>query len=102
MRWSLDKTDAPVAKVLDEELRRSATEASMARSKINAEELEDIRLSHDIPASVTLRAPGPGEHADDPLEGFVAIEPAMQQGLRLSMHQFFYEILRDYNLALAR
>ncbi|KAL2525933.1 hypothetical protein Adt_10987 [Abeliophyllum distichum] len=42
MRESLDKRDAPVARALDEELRRSATEASMARSRITAEELEDL------------------------------------------------------------
>ncbi|KAL2518039.1 putative abhydrolase domain-containing protein [Abeliophyllum distichum] len=92
MRGSLDKRDAPAARALDEELRRSATEASMARSRITAEELEDLRLSYDIPSSVSLRTPGPEERADDPPEGYVAIyEPAMQQGLRLSMHPFFRE-----------
>ncbi|KAL2518357.1 Uncharacterized protein Adt_14604 [Abeliophyllum distichum] len=93
MRGSLDKRDTSAAKVFDEELRQFATEASMARSKITAEELKDIRLSYDISASVTLRAPGPEERADDLLEGFVAIyKPAMQQGLRLPMHQFFCEV----------
>ncbi|KAL2461712.1 Uncharacterized protein Adt_45132 [Abeliophyllum distichum] len=72
----------------------------MARSRITAEELEDLRLSYDILSSVLLRALGPEERADDPPEGFVAIyEPAMQQGLRLSMHSFFYEVLKDWNLA---
>ncbi|KAL2513182.1 hypothetical protein Adt_18782 [Abeliophyllum distichum] len=59
MRGSLDKRDTPAARALDEELRRSTTEASMARSKIIAEELEDLRLSYNIPSSVTLRALGP-------------------------------------------
>ncbi|KAL2525849.1 Plus3 domain-containing protein [Abeliophyllum distichum] len=100
MRGSLDKRDAPAAKALDEELRRSATEASMARSRITAGELEDIRLSYDIPAFVTLRDLGPEERSDDPPEEFLTIyEPAMQQGLRLPMHQFFREVLRDWNLA---
>ncbi|KAL2456920.1 hypothetical protein Adt_46566 [Abeliophyllum distichum] len=86
MRGLLDKRDALAARALDEELRRSATEASMARSRITAEELEDLRLSYDIHSSVTLRAP----------EGFVAIyEPAMQQGLRLPMHPFFRVVLKD-------
>ncbi|KAL2474454.1 hypothetical protein Adt_35190 [Abeliophyllum distichum] len=58
MKGSLDKRDAPAVKALDEELRQLATEASMACSRITVEELEDIRLSYDIPASVTLRAPG--------------------------------------------
>ncbi|KAL2471377.1 Uncharacterized protein Adt_39513 [Abeliophyllum distichum] len=99
MRGSLDKKDASTAKVLDEELRQSATEASMARSRITVEELEDIRLSYDISAFVTLRAPGPEERVDDLPKGFVTIyEPAMQQGLRLPMHQFFREVLRDWNL----
>ncbi|KAL2512771.1 hypothetical protein Adt_18371 [Abeliophyllum distichum] len=90
MRRSLDKKDAPAARTLDEELRCSATEASMDRSRITVEELEDLRLSYDIPSSVTLMAPGPEERADDPPEGFVTIyEPAMQQGLRLPMHPFF-------------
>ncbi|KAL2505109.1 Uncharacterized protein Adt_20730 [Abeliophyllum distichum] len=72
MRGSLDKRDALVARTLDEELRRSATEA----------------------------APGPEERADDPPKGFVAIyESAMQQGLRLSVHPFFREVLKDWNLA---
>ncbi|KAL2542519.1 Uncharacterized protein Adt_03497 [Abeliophyllum distichum] len=72
----------------------------MARLRITTEELEDIRLFYDIPASVTLMAPGLEERANDPPEEFVAIyEPAMQQGLRLSMHQFFREVLRDWNLA---
>ncbi|KAL2486735.1 Uncharacterized protein Adt_31491 [Abeliophyllum distichum] len=72
MRGLLDKRDAPVARALDEELRRSVTEA----------------------------APGPEERANDPPEGFIAIyEPAMQQGLRLPMHPFFREILKDWNLA---
>ncbi|KAL2471061.1 hypothetical protein Adt_39197 [Abeliophyllum distichum] len=62
MRGSLDKRDAPVARALNEELRRSAIEASMAGSKITAEELEDLQLSYDIPSSVTLRAQGPDEH----------------------------------------
>ncbi|KAL2497476.1 Plus3 domain-containing protein [Abeliophyllum distichum] len=99
MRGSLDKRDAPAVRALDEELRCSAKEASMARSKITTEELEDLRLSYDIPSSVSLRAPGPEERADNPPEGFVAIyEPAMQQGLRLSMHPFFREVLKDWNL----
>ncbi|KAL2462141.1 hypothetical protein Adt_45561 [Abeliophyllum distichum] len=34
MKGSLDKRDAPTAKALDVELRRSTTEASMARSRI--------------------------------------------------------------------
>ncbi|KAL2479827.1 Uncharacterized protein Adt_32793 [Abeliophyllum distichum] len=101
MRGSLDKRDAPTAKELDEELRWSATEVSMARSRITEGELEDIRLIYDIPASVSHRAPSPEELADDPPDGFVAIyEPAMQQGLLLPMHQFFHEVLRDWNLAL--
>ncbi|KAL2480271.1 Plus3 domain-containing protein [Abeliophyllum distichum] len=99
MRGSLDKRDAPATRALDEELRYSVTEASMARSRITTEELEDLRLSYDIPSSVSLRAPGPKELADDPPEGFVAIyKPAMQQGLRLSMHPFFREVLKDWNL----
>ncbi|KAL2471442.1 hypothetical protein Adt_39578 [Abeliophyllum distichum] len=78
MRGSLDKRDAPAARALDEKLRHSATEESMARSRITVEELEDLRLSYDIPSSITLRAPGPEERADDPPEGFVAIyEPTM-------------------------
>ncbi|KAL2480298.1 hypothetical protein Adt_33264 [Abeliophyllum distichum] len=76
MRGSLDKKDAPAARALDEELRRSATEALMARSRITAEEFEDLRLSYDILSSVSLRAPG----------------PAMQQGLRLPMHPFFRKV----------
>ncbi|KAL2479952.1 hypothetical protein Adt_32918 [Abeliophyllum distichum] len=59
MRGSLKKRDAPAARALDEELRQSATEASMARSRITAEELEDLRLSYDIPTSVILRALSP-------------------------------------------
>ncbi|KAL2532189.1 Uncharacterized protein Adt_05540 [Abeliophyllum distichum] len=99
-RGSLDKMDAPVARALDEELRRSATEASMTRSRITAKELEDLQLSYNIPSSVTLRVPGPEERADNPPEGFVAIyESAMQQGLRLPMHPFFREVLKDWNLA---
>ncbi|KAL2506010.1 Uncharacterized protein Adt_21631 [Abeliophyllum distichum] len=100
MRGSLDKRDALVAKALDEELRRSATKASMARSRITVGKLEDIRLSYDIPTSVTLRAPGLEESTDDPPEGFVVIyEPTMQQGLHLPVHHFFHEVLRDWNLA---
>ncbi|KAL2543162.1 Uncharacterized protein Adt_04140 [Abeliophyllum distichum] len=72
----------------------------MAHSRITAEELEDLRLSYDIPSSVLLWAPGPEERADDLPERFVAIyEPAMQQGLRLPMHPFFREVLKDWNLA---
>ncbi|KAL2526794.1 Uncharacterized protein Adt_11848 [Abeliophyllum distichum] len=72
----------------------------MACSRISTEELEDLRLSYDILSSVLLRAPGPEERADDLREGFVAIyEPAMQQGLRLPMHPFFREVLKDWNLA---
>ncbi|KAL2474559.1 Uncharacterized protein Adt_35295 [Abeliophyllum distichum] len=68
----------------------------MACSTITVEELEEIRLSYDIPASVTLRAPGLEERADDPPEGFVAIyEPAMYQSLCLSMHQFFHEVIAE-------
>ncbi|KAL2497922.1 hypothetical protein Adt_23472 [Abeliophyllum distichum] len=79
MRGSLDKRNAPAARALDEELRRFVTEASMACSRITAEELEDLRLSYDIPSSVTLRALGPEERADDPPKGFVAIyKPVMQ------------------------
>ncbi|KAL2526156.1 hypothetical protein Adt_11210 [Abeliophyllum distichum] len=79
MRGSLDKRDVPVARAIDEELRRSATEVSMARSRITAEELEDLRQSYDIPTSVTLTVPGPEERADDLPEGFVAIyKPVMQ------------------------
>ncbi|KAL2474230.1 hypothetical protein Adt_34966 [Abeliophyllum distichum] len=79
MRGSLDKRDAPAARALDEELRRFATEASMAHSRITAEELEDLRLSYDIPSPVLLRDPSPEERIDNPPEGFVAIyEPAMQ------------------------
>ncbi|KAL2498077.1 Plus3 domain-containing protein [Abeliophyllum distichum] len=100
MRGSLDKRDASAAKALDDELRRLAIEASMARSRITAGELEDIWQSYDISAAVTLRALGLEEHVYDPPEGFVAIhEPAMQQGLRLPMHNFFHDILRDWNLA---
>ncbi|KAL2513137.1 hypothetical protein Adt_18737 [Abeliophyllum distichum] len=69
MRGSLDKRDASVVRALDEELRCSVTEASMARSRITVEELEDLRLSYDIPFSVTLRAPGPEERANDLLRG---------------------------------
>ncbi|KAL2466522.1 hypothetical protein Adt_42373 [Abeliophyllum distichum] len=42
MRGSLDKRDALAARALDEELRRSTTEASMAHMRITAEELEDL------------------------------------------------------------
>ncbi|KAL2512952.1 hypothetical protein Adt_18552 [Abeliophyllum distichum] len=78
MRGSLDKRDAPAARVLDEKLRRSVTEAPIARSRITAKELEDLRLSYDTPTSVTLKAPGLEERADDPPEGFVVIyEPVM-------------------------
>ncbi|KAL2479864.1 hypothetical protein Adt_32830 [Abeliophyllum distichum] len=73
MRGSLDKRDAPAAKALDEELKQSATEASMARSRIVEEELEDMWLSYDIFASVILMGPGPEERANDPPKGFVAI-----------------------------
>ncbi|KAL2506090.1 hypothetical protein Adt_21711 [Abeliophyllum distichum] len=97
---ALLRKDTPAAKALDEELRRSATEASIARSRITAGEIENIQLSYDIPASVTLGALGLKEHADNPSEGFVAIyEPVMQQGLHLPMHHFFCEVLRDWNLA---
>ncbi|KAL2505558.1 Plus3 domain-containing protein [Abeliophyllum distichum] len=100
MRGSLDKRYAPAARALDEELRRSTTEASMARSRITVEELEDLRLSYDILSSVLFKAPGPEERANDPPEGFVPVyEPTMQQGLRLPMHQFFREVLKDWNLA---
>ncbi|KAL2542531.1 hypothetical protein Adt_03509 [Abeliophyllum distichum] len=68
----------------------------MTRSRITAEELEDLRLSYDIPTSVTLRAPGLEERAADPHEGFVAIyEPMMQQGLRLPMHPLFREVVAE-------
>ncbi|KAL2497786.1 hypothetical protein Adt_23336 [Abeliophyllum distichum] len=78
MRGSLDKRDDPAVGALDEELRRSTKEASMACLRITAEELEDLRLSYDIPSSVSLRAPGPEERANNPPEGFVVIyEPAM-------------------------
>ncbi|KAL2481086.1 hypothetical protein Adt_34052 [Abeliophyllum distichum] len=62
----LKKRDAPAARALDEELRGSATEVSMACSRITAEELEDLRLSYDILFSVSLRASGPEERANDP------------------------------------
>ncbi|KAL2466743.1 Uncharacterized protein Adt_42594 [Abeliophyllum distichum] len=69
-------------------------------TRIAAGELEDMRLSYDISASVILRAPSPEECADDTPEGLVAIyEPTMQQGLHLPMHHFFREVLRDWNLA---
>ncbi|KAL2518435.1 hypothetical protein Adt_14682 [Abeliophyllum distichum] len=58
MRRSFDKRNAPAAKVLDEELRRSATEASMVRSRIAVGDLENMQLSYDIFASVILRALG--------------------------------------------
>ncbi|KAL2532890.1 Uncharacterized protein Adt_06241 [Abeliophyllum distichum] len=75
----------------------------MACSRITMEELEDLRLSYDIPSFVSLRAPSSEERANDPLEGFVAIyEPAMQHGLRLSMHPFFCEVLKDWHLALCQ
>ncbi|KAL2490951.1 hypothetical protein Adt_26579 [Abeliophyllum distichum] len=60
-RDSLGQRDAHVAQRLDEELKRSATEASMVRSKIREEDLENIRLSYDIPTSVMLWAPSPEE-----------------------------------------
>ncbi|KAL2466017.1 hypothetical protein Adt_41868 [Abeliophyllum distichum] len=79
MRGSLDKRNSPAVKVLDKELRRSATKASMAHSRITMEELEDIPLSYDIPTSVALRTPSLEERADDPPERFVAIcKPVMQ------------------------
>ncbi|KAL2542680.1 Uncharacterized protein Adt_03658 [Abeliophyllum distichum] len=72
----------------------------MACSRITKEELEDLWLSYDILASVTLRAPGLEQRADDPSKGFVAIyEPAMQHGLGLPIHLFFCEVLRNWNLA---
>ncbi|KAL2475577.1 Plus3 domain-containing protein [Abeliophyllum distichum] len=72
----------------------------MARSRITEGELENMRLSYDIPASVILRAPGQKECADDPPEGFVVIyKLAMQQGLRVPMHHFFREVLKDWNFA---
>ncbi|KAL2471497.1 Uncharacterized protein Adt_39633 [Abeliophyllum distichum] len=81
-------------------LKRSAIEASMVRSKIRDEDLEDIRLSYDILPSVTLQAPHFEERADDPPKGFITIyEPAIQHGIRLPLHLFFYEVLRDWNLA---
>ncbi|KAL2526608.1 Plus3 domain-containing protein [Abeliophyllum distichum] len=84
---------------LDEELKRSATEASIVRLKIREEDLVDIKLSYNIPDSVKLRALGPEERANDHPEGSVSIyEPTMQQGLRLPMHPFFYKFLRDWNL----
>ncbi|KAL2518365.1 Plus3 domain-containing protein [Abeliophyllum distichum] len=59
-----------------------------------------MRLSYDIFASVILRALGPEERANDPPKGFIVIyEPAMYQGLRLPMHHFFHEVLREWNLA---
>ncbi|KAL2461875.1 hypothetical protein Adt_45295 [Abeliophyllum distichum] len=61
MRGLLGQRDAPAAQRLDQELKFSATEASMVRSKIRKKDLEDIRLSYDILASVTLQAPGPEE-----------------------------------------
>ncbi|KAL2517603.1 Uncharacterized protein Adt_13850 [Abeliophyllum distichum] len=100
MRSSLDQRNAPAAYRLDEELKHSATEAYMVRSKIREEYLVDIRLSYNISNSVTLRAPSPEERANDPHEGFVSIyEPAIQQGLRLPIHPFFHEVLQDWNLA---
>ncbi|KAL2505930.1 hypothetical protein Adt_21551 [Abeliophyllum distichum] len=42
MRGSLDKRDVPTVRALDEELRHSTTEASTARLRITAEELEDL------------------------------------------------------------
>ncbi|KAL2528416.1 Cold-regulated plasma membrane protein 4-like [Forsythia ovata] len=73
MRGSLDKKNAPAARQLDKELKRSTTEASMARSKIKEVELEDIRRSYDISVFVELRTLGLEERADDPPEGFIAI-----------------------------
>ncbi|KAL2471880.1 Uncharacterized protein Adt_40016 [Abeliophyllum distichum] len=71
MRESLDKRNPSAARALDEELRRPATEASMACSRITAEELEDLRLSYDI----------------------------LSSGLLLPIHLFFREVLKDWNLA---
>ncbi|KAL2543169.1 hypothetical protein Adt_04148 [Abeliophyllum distichum] len=101
MRGSLGQQDVSTAQRLDEELRRSATEASIVRSKIKKEDLEDITLSYDIPTSVILRAPGPEEQADVPHEGFVSIyELEMQQVLRLPMRPFLHKVMRDSNMAL--
>ncbi|KAL2465503.1 hypothetical protein Adt_41354 [Abeliophyllum distichum] len=84
----------------NEELKRSATKASIVHSKIKEDDLEDIRLSYYILDSVTLWALGLEERADDSLEGFIAIyEPTMQQGLCLPVHHFFHEVLRNWNLA---
>ncbi|KAL2528475.1 Cold-regulated plasma membrane protein 4-like [Forsythia ovata] len=81
MRGSLDKKDAPAARQLDKELKRSTTEASMARSKIKEVELENIRRSYDISVFVELKTPGLEERADDPPEGFIAIyEPITPNG----------------------
>ncbi|KAL2474401.1 hypothetical protein Adt_35137 [Abeliophyllum distichum] len=73
MKSSLGQRDAPAVQRLDKELKRSDTEASMVHSKIREEDLEDIRLSYDIPTLMTLRAPGLEERASDLPEGFVSI-----------------------------
>ncbi|KAL2498055.1 hypothetical protein Adt_23605 [Abeliophyllum distichum] len=54
MRGLLDQRDAPAVQRLDNELKRSATEASMVPSKIGSEDLVDIRLSYNISDLVTL------------------------------------------------
>ncbi|KAL2526659.1 hypothetical protein Adt_11713 [Abeliophyllum distichum] len=49
MRGSLGQKNALATQRLDEELKRSAIETFMVHSKIREEDLEDIRLSYDVP-----------------------------------------------------
>ncbi|KAL2505545.1 Uncharacterized protein Adt_21166 [Abeliophyllum distichum] len=82
-----------------EELTNLATTASKVHSRITEVDLEDIRLFYNVLIYMVLRVSGPEEWTDDPPEGFVAIyKLVMQQGLRLLLHLFFHEVLRDFNL----
>ncbi|KAL2532050.1 Uncharacterized protein Adt_05401 [Abeliophyllum distichum] len=101
MRGSLDKRDASQPRRLTRSSGDRLPKRPWPIRGLLRGELEDIQLSYNIPVSVILRAPVPEERADDPPEGFIVIyEPAMQQRLRLPMHHFFHEVLRDWNLAI--
>ncbi|KAL2513080.1 hypothetical protein Adt_18680 [Abeliophyllum distichum] len=92
--------DVPVALQLDDDLTSLASATSMVQSKIKKMDLEVLRLAYDISAMISLCAPHSHERVDDPSEGYIAIyESTMQHGLHLLFHNFFHEVLRDFNLA---
>ncbi|GMH24391.1 hypothetical protein Nepgr_026234 [Nepenthes gracilis] len=72
-------------------------------STVTLDKLTEIRAQYQIPESMAIMIPEPHDRALYPSDGFITVyEAHLKGGLRFSVSEEFYDIMRALGMPLAR